>query len=66
MLAKLIALLQGFVPHCIVVLSTAWLSWLQTSMRDGGYGRLFVVLKINCIRKHEMQHPTVHLTTTTH
>ena len=65
MLAKLMHYSKDSCHIAVVVLSTAWLSWLQTSMRDGGYGRLFVVLKINCIRKLEMQHPNVHLTTTT-
>ena len=35
----------------IVVLTTEWLAWLQTSCRDSGYERFALVYESNCIRQ---------------
>ena len=47
--------------HCknkLVVLTTEWLPWLQTSWRDSGYERFALIWKSNCIRQHKMQQPS--------
>ena len=44
--------------HCknkLVVLTTEWLPWLQTSWRDSGYERFALIWKSNCIRQPKMQ-----------
>ena len=47
--------------HCknkLVVLTTEWLPWLQTSWRDSGYERFALIWKSNCIRQPKMQQPS--------
>ena len=51
---------RGFhiVLHCknkLVVLTTEWLPWLQTSWRDIGYQRFSLEWKSNCIKQPKMQ-----------
>ena len=47
-----------FLNHCknkLVVLTTEWLPWLQTSWRDSGYERFTLVWKTNYIRQPKRQ-----------
>ena len=44
--------------HCknkLVILTTEWLPWLQSSWRDSGYEGFALVEKSNCIRQPKMQ-----------
>ena len=46
--------------HCknkLVVVTTEWLPWLQTSWRDSGYERFALVWKSNCIRQPKVSCP---------
>ena len=45
---------KALISHCknkLVVSTTEWLPWLQTSLRDSGYQRFSLVWKSNCIRQ---------------
>ena len=50
-----------------IVLTTEWLPWLQTSLRDSGYERFALILETNCIMPPKRQlnssfnHNTVNL-----
>ena len=46
----------------LVVLTTEWLPWLQTSWRDSGHERFILVLEANCINNLNPNH-TLQLTT---
>ena len=47
---------------CLVVLTTEWLPWLQTSWEDSGYEKFILVLEANCISNLSPNH-TLQLTT---
>ena len=52
--------LENTIVHCknkLVILTTQWLTWLQTNWRDSGYERFALVPKSNCIRQPKMQQP---------
>ena len=50
--------LQNKQTNKLVVLTTGWLPWLQSSWRDNGYERFTLVRKTNCIRQPKRQLPS--------